>query len=163
MNRKGITVTIGAIILTFVGVIFALAILTGGLTDPIAQVTQTFDVDNETHTFPENGTNLQLTGQAISNVEVTNASGGEVVPTSNYSIYNRLNVNGVLTAGITGDGSAYHGNSTNISFTYEPFGYDTNSGGRAIAGLIIIFAALAIAVFTLIPTLKSGVLEMLRK
>jgi len=35
--------------------------------------------------------------------------------------------------------------SLNVSYTYEPDGYVTSGAGRAVAGLIILFAAMGIA------------------
>lgn len=160
MNNRGQTITVGAIILTFVAVIVGLAIFDGGITNPVAQITQTVDVTNQTATFGVAGSNTTLKGQAISNVVVTNAT-GFLVPATNYTINNYQVSNGQLITSLTvkAGNVGFAGNTSNVSYTYEPYGYATQSGSRAIIGLIVIFAALAIGLIALVPTLRSGILE----
>jgi len=164
MNRKGAEgITIGAIIMVFVGVIFGLVILTDGISNQVASITQTATVVNSTQTFPAAGANLTLTGQLVSDFIATNSTDGVTIGTGNYTIYNMQLLNGELTALLEANTTPYNSQDVNLSYTYEPFGYQTNSGSRALLGLIIIFAALAIAVFALVPTLRSGVLQLVSR
>jgi hypothetical protein len=163
-NNKG-QITLGTFILMSVGIIFALALFTGGITSNIGVMTNKVNYVNVTYTAPaEAGASITLSGQANTNVIVINATSGTVIPASNYTITNYVVNNGVLTSTLTanaGNTLGWHGKGINVSSTVEPFGYETNSGSRAIISMIAVFAALAVVVFALWPVIGSRVLEML--
>lgn len=51
----------------------------------------------------------------------------------------------------------------NITYTYGPSGYIASSGGRSIASLILIFFGLAIAIAALIPSFRSGIVDLFNR
>lgn len=161
MNRKGQIGGVGAILMLVIGVIVCLVLLQASAPG-IATVTSTVSVTNQTVTAPAtNGNATILSGQAATVITVTNATSGTLIPASNYTIRNYVLSNGVLVNTFTSNGGdgGWQGKGINVTYTYEPYGYATDSGSRAVAGFILLFAALAIAIFALVPTLRSGVLE----
>lgn len=164
MNSKG-QVAVGSLIVLAVGIIVGLVILTGGITSPVGTLTNTQSWVNKTYTAPTtNGSAnlIEFTGyQALTNVVITNASSGDVIPAANYTITNYQvgTTDGIVVSTLTanpGNSIGWFGKSINITATVEPVGYDTNSGGRAIAGLIIVFAALALVVAAVGVVIKNG-------
>lgn len=156
MNRKGEFGGVGTLIIIAVAVIVAVTLLTGGITGGVGTLTSMSAVTNGSYTFPANNSYLTLSGQSVSNVVVINATSGAIVPATNYTIINDVVSNGQLVSQLyNGRASLYSSKSVNISYDYEPFGYESNGGGRAIAGLIIIFSALAIAIVVLAPVIKE--------
>lgn len=157
MNNRG-EVTIGMLILIAVAVIVGLTLLTGGISSNVGTLTNKVAVIGEHYTFPNASAAVNyvtLKGQAVESVTVKNRTGDVTIPASNYTITSRVLNNGVLESRLTAVDTTYVNYLVNVSYTYEPFGYDTNGGGRAIANLIIIFAALAIAVVVLVPIVKN--------
>lgn len=163
MNKKGqaSSNTIGAIIVAFVTVIVGIAVVFQGGTSAIGTLTQTSTNNNQTITFPANGVNTSLIGQSVSAVVITNATSGAIVPATNYTISNNVLLNNELVGRIQGLTGDYNGRSVNISYTYEPFGYQTSTGNRTIVQLILIFAGLGIALAAFIPAVRSGVLSFM--
>ena len=169
MNKKAeADLSVGGVIIIAIAAIVGL-ILLQATAQYVGDVTNTVDVVNET-LLSSNGTTLaliaQFQGKSVSDVVISNGSGGFVISSGNYTIYNNQVINGVETAGINVSASIADGLQTqawNASYTFQPTTYDTNSGGRAVAGLIVIFFAIAIAVVMLIPTLRSKVLESMGK
>lgn len=166
MNKKGIeNIGIGGIIIVAVAILVGLVILQQSATN-VAVLTNEVTNINQTIAFPSNVTTsfTALSGQAARNVIVTNATNGAIVASANYTIQNYVvNTQGALEARIRGNsvpGDRYNGQNVNITYTYEPYGYDTNGGGRAIAGLIIIFFAIGIAITALVLILKNSVFDL---
>lgn len=159
MNKKGQLGYIYILVILAVGVLFATSILKE-LSNPVATLTNKVNVFNQTLTAPAVGENVTglLYGQAVSNVIVTNATNGVLIPSSNYSITNYvLASDGTLKTtfqSLQGN-IGFQGRSINVSYTYEPFGYDTNPSGRATASLILLGAALIIMAFVLVPVLRN--------
>lgn len=150
MERTGV----GFIILVFVGVVVGVALLLQSA-GYIGTMTETDAIANQTITFPTNdsSTTLELTGQNIvGDAIVTNASDGAVVNAANYTISQGLGADGQTAVLLTAD--AEYTGTANISYTYEPDGYVTTGAGRAMAGLIILFAAMGIA-FMAFPDLRK--------
>jgi len=159
MNNKAQMAGVGVFIMLFVGVIVALAIFNGGITSNVGSAVNTIDVPITTQvTFPTNSTELVLNGKSVSSVVVIN--GSQTVGSGNYSITNNdISASGVLQSTIIAVGaSPYQGANVNISYTYEPLGYVSDSGSRAIVSLIIIFSALAIAGFVINKIYEDGLM-----
>lgn len=156
MNRTG-QVTLGAIILTFVGVVVAVALFAPGITEPISTVTNTITVVNQTYaSFPATGINLTLGGQANYNIVVSNSTSGAVVPATNYTVTNYVvATDGTLTSVMRGLGGLYGSRPVNISATREPYGYATDAGSRVVTSLVILLAALAIMSIAAYPIIKN--------
>jgi len=160
VNRKGQT-GIGLLILVAVAVIVGLVLLNVSA-DNLAIMTTTVNTINKTFTAPAINGNLTLEGQAVTSVIAVNATSGNLIPASNYTITNYVLSNGQLISTFTslgGDGG-WQGKSINVSYTYEPFGYDRNSGNRSIIGLVIVFFALAIAVIAMVPAFRDGIVDL---
>jgi len=162
MNNKG-QVQIGAFILLFVGIIVALSLLTGGISSNVGLVTQTVTLSNSSYTAGAVGSSVNIPYQALSNVVITNASSGTLIPATNYTVTNYVVSNGALVTSITSKAGAigFQGKGINVSGVAEPFGYDTSAGGRTMSSLVIIFAALAIAVFAISYVLKDKLADLI--
>lgn len=159
MNARG-QLGIGVIITVFIAIVTGVILLQASA-PAVAQVTQTFNiVNNSDSNFPANAAVLVLNGQAVSNVVVYLENNFTLVPATNYTITNYDVSTGVLRSTLTGIGSTYSGQAINISYTYEPLGYARDAGSRAITNIILIFSALAVAVVALTPTLRNGVLDL---
>lgn len=166
MNKKG--QTLQGFLMIFIAVIVGVILLTASAQN-IGDVTNTVDVANQSINCQTNGTTLanidQLRGKYASGLVVYNGSDDVVITSAHYTLYNNQVINGEETAGINCSSkiASYKAQNWNVSYTYQPTTYESNAGGRAVAGLIIIFFALAIAVITLVPTLRSGVLDMVKR
>jgi len=161
-NKKG-QIGVGMIILVavtlIVGVIFFQSIM-----QQIGTSVNTVSVTNSTQTLAAEGSSIYLTTyRALSDVVVTNATGGETVPSTSYTVVNNVVRNGALTVRIDTIKSDYASKSVNISATAQPLTYIPNSGGRAVASLIGIMFALAIVIVAISPTLRSGLLDMFNR
>jgi len=163
MNKKA-QLELGLIILTFVGVIVALAIFTGGITGSVGDVSTLGSIN-----VSSSGTNTgrltlvddtaqNLAGKAVSNFRMMNVTVTLIPLTTNYTLANNLiDTNGDLTAQVTPlTGTvAFYGALANVSYIYQPVTYISDAGGRSIASLILIFAVLAIAMVALVPALRG--------
>ena len=117
---------------------------------------------NASFTAPAIGTVTDLTpcGQLnTSSVVIYNETGDALFPGANYTItQGTSSINGFLSTqiNITGTlgGEDVAGTSLQVSCDYQPYGYITDSGGRGVAALIIIFMAFAIA-FAAFPDLRE--------
>lgn len=134
------------IILAAVTILIGLALYSGSIAGNVGQLTKTLDTVNTTVTLPTAGSSLELTacGQKALSGVVTNATGGAVVPTTNYTFSQAVGSDGYLSAYIDSEGGSYAGQSVNVSCNYEPKGYIADGGGRAIVSLIAIFFAFLI-------------------
>lgn len=119
---------------------------------------------NTTITAPASGSDHVFTAyRSIEDVIITNATGGEVIPATNYTITNNGLNNGNLVVLMTIENTAYAGTTWNVSSdTAQRTDYIDSSGARAIANLIPLLFALAIAVIMLLPTLKSKIIDNLK-
>lgn len=166
MNKKAQIEMVGAIIVTFVGIIVAFAIFNGGITTNVGGVTstQTFNTTAGNDGLTANSLVQPLSGKLVTGFVARNNS-GFVIESGNYTILNNQIFNNELTATINASNTLCNGCTTawNVSYTYQPVGFIPDAGGRAMTSLIIIFAALAIAVFALVPVLRSGVMDLLGK
>lgn len=104
--------------------------------------------------------------KSISGVLVFNATGDIEVDSGNFTITNNVinPTTGALSVRIvpgvsTAPDLGYRVGVWTIDGTAQSLGYIPESGARSIASIIVIFFALAIAVVTLIPTLRSEILS----
>lgn len=164
MNNKGNTDMIGVIIITFVAIIVGLALFNGGITSNVASTTETITISQQTLTAGAVNVSINLNGRAVEGTPVViNSTNGSDVATSNFTFANNQIVNGVLTSTMTTiDGAIHASQPVNLTYTYQPDGYIDSAGGRSLASLIVIFAALAIAVVSIIGATKSGMLELFK-
>ena len=166
MDKKG-QIGIGIIMVTFIAVLTGL-ILFQAVAQSIGSSTTTVDLRSLSLGTATNGTAIYLADyKSITGITIYNGtSGGLVISSGNYTVTN--NVINPATGGLSASilpkaGVGYYGNTWYLNATTaEPVGYISDAGGRAVAGLIAIFFALAIAVVALEPTLRSKIIEMVR-
>lgn len=161
MNSKG-QVAVGMLIMSFIAVIVGITLL-------LALIPSTSNLTTLSNTYNDSvtagmGINVTLTGQKATNVVPTNQSTGGILPTTNYTVENNV----ILTDGTLGSRIRFKegnliGAKVNMSYTYEPLGYADDSATRSIVPLILIFGALAILVFVLTPTLRSGIIDFMNR
>tara|TARA_Y100000310_G_C20584918_1_gene764884 strand:- start:762 stop:1265 length:504 start_codon:yes stop_codon:yes gene_type:complete len=167
MNNKG-EMGIGVILVAFIGIIVGVTLFitvaqtVGDSTNSI--VAGVGAQANVSITGPADGVTIDLTGQdLLSTPAVSNETDG-TIGAGNYTIAEGVSeTTGVKSIQYTAIGSEYATEPLNITYTYGPDGYIENSAGRSIALLIPIFAALAIAVLALVPTLRSDLLRLIGK
>jgi hypothetical protein len=153
---------LGTIILLAVGIIVAIAFMTGSIFPTIGDMTNKVNVPITTQvTFPTNTTAITLTGQAVESVVFIN--GTTTISAGNYTVTNRVVSNGALVSQVIANGpTAFQGQANvNVSYTYEPFGYQASSGNRAAINMIAIFASLALAVFALSKVMEGGLSDLI--
>lgn len=154
------------IVMAAVGILIGLAFLPS-ISPEIGKMTRTFDSVNVTMTLPAASSTSELTmcGQrAAGTVQIVNASNGVVVPTNNYTVSQSAGTDGYLAAKITTSANSWFASkSVNVTcYGYEPKGYVSESGSRALVGLIAIAFALLILVAA-IPNLRNGLMDMIKK
>lgn len=159
MDKKGESNQIGLLLVAAISIIVGLILLqaTAGY---VSSSTTTGTVVNKSLTLGAAGATITVPdAQAITNVIVINNTASALalyVNPSNYTILNYNPVGGVAVAQIkTNTGAYYASQVVNVSYSVEPIGYVTDSGSRTVATLIIIFGAIAIAVFALWPAMKG--------
>jgi len=163
MNKQG-EVGIMAFLIVFIGIITAL-VLFQGLSPFLSTLRDTATASNVTYTLP-NSTTTDLTGQELLSTPTVTNSTDVMGPISagNYTIDEGVSATtGLKTIQFTWAAASEDAGQTpmNLTYDYGADGYLDNSAGRSIVGLISIFAALAIAVIALSPTLRSDVIGKL--
>jgi len=171
MNRKG-EINVRILLTIFIGIIVAL-ILLQGISPYLGQARNSVAAINYTYAFVNDSAYHDMAGQELlSTPIVTNASAdAKVIDPGNYTIDEGVSATtGVKTIQFNwstlSERSGLSGASMgdiNISYTYGADGYIDNSAGRSMVLLIPIFAALAVLVFTLYPTLRSDILNKFGK
>lgn len=167
MNKRGEIGMFGIILVTFMAIIVGV-VLFQVIAQEVGSSVNTVPVVNVSLGDASNDTTVYLTDyRSISDVVIFNESADAIVPAGNYTVTNNvLNDDQALSISVlptTGDYNGFDGFEWTISGTAQPVTYIANSGGRAMASLIVIFFALAIAVIALEPTLRSGVLNLMGK
>lgn len=146
-------------IMVFIGIIFALAVLPDIASNQATLTTTVTTPSNVTvagASFDSGGSAYALAGHDVTNLIVTNASGGMILNSANYTVTTRViqsngNVRDTIIPTIA---SEFNKTSVNLTYTYSPDGYVDDSAGRAIAGLIVLFTVLAIVMYS-IPSIKE--------
>lgn len=164
MNKKG-ELGFGLILTVFIGILVGVIIFQA-VAQNVGDATNTFDVANVS-VSSTNGTTLanivQFTNaRQVSSVVVYNGSDDLIIGSGNYTIYNNQVINGELVSGINVSSDSAGGLQTqawNVSYTAQPQGYIDDSGGRAVAAIIVLLTALGIAVIALVPSLRSEVMK----
>ena len=148
MNKKGEVNNIVYFVLAVVLVVLGVALIQP-VGNTVAQGTTTGVGNNYTVTgsATANGTvNLIGRDSGVLN-QVVNASGSTV--TSQFSIVNTLDNSNTLRVQLktldTAVTAKNNGSSVNVTYTYNPDGYDSNSASRGIQGIIVLFMAFGLA------------------
>jgi len=157
LNKKG--ASLGLIVLTFVGIIVALALFV-----PIINTTgdmttiRTATLDNYTTSATVNGA-VTLDGRENTTaIMVVNASDTGDDWSANFSV-NTTNTAGALAILLVTSADAVtaeqNGSLASVTYSYKPSGYSDNAGSRGIVGIILIFAALTIMAFAYGPVREA--------
>lgn len=145
-----------AIFKVFIGAIITIAIISIVATSIVGQTT--IGTHSENVTAPAINGTLDLRGRSLVSqtlvaeaLNVTNTSAGIFLQTATGS-------DGLRTVQLTLNDTAgiFAATLVNVTYTFQPDGYLSNSGARAIALLILIFGALAIMVFVVVIFIKDG-------
>ena len=159
MNRKG-QAAMGGLIVAFVGIIFALALLgSGGISTSVGQVTTTSNVVNQTFTlaavggFVDRDACVNFAGTPT----LINSTGGEIVSDTNYTFTTRVSpTNGLKVLTVQTDtGAVFASQGVNASYTCLPQGYAEDAGARSITSLIVLLSSLALVAFVLFFAWKN--------
>jgi hypothetical protein len=149
MNKNGEVNKLGVLIMIFIVAIVALALFTA-TADASSDVTnlRTATLANYTTAAAVNSS-VTLTGrEATTTITVVNASNVSDVWTANFELV-ETNSDGrpaILLKTTDAAGAAgQNGSLASVTYSYKPQGYDNTVGGRAMMGLTLIMAALAIA------------------
>ena len=143
----------GCIIVVAVSIIVALVVFQV-IASYVGTSTTTVSQVNNSRTAPTSGscTDIQGFQEVIGTYQIVN--GSSVVPTSNVSVRNIVGVDGQLTASLCTHDPIYSNKLVNVTATYGPDGYISDSSGRSVTGLIVLLSALAIFVFA-IPNIRE--------
>jgi len=161
MNKKGQMATVGLLISVAIIAIVGL-ILMQATAQSAGEVRNTYAVAN-TSFAAANNTLYTFTGyRALTGVVIYNNTADVVIGAGNYTVTNNVITNGALTTTVAVNYSAavYAGNGWNISGTAEPTTY-SDGASRAVAGLIVVFFALAISAIGLYPIYQGELKSIL--
>jgi hypothetical protein len=166
MNKKAQINMLGILLITFITVLVGLVLFTT-VSQTVGQSTtlgnQNTSAGSDALVIGTPGVEQNLAGKFVDTATflAINQTTGATIGAANYSIRNNVLVNGELTAVINASGTAaVESPNWNVSYTFQPVGFISDPGSRAVTSLIAIFMALAIMVVALVPTLRSGLMEM---
>lgn len=160
MNKKG-EMNLYVIVMIFIAAILGLSLI-GSIANGQATLTTLQTTTNSTVTFPANGSTLTLNGQKLVDgtfsTRFANGTGGVVAEAGNYTLTDLTQSGGSYRAILTVYNPTYADKSMNVSYQYQPVGYNESSGGRGIANIITLFFA-----FIILATVLIGVREWIAK
>lgn len=158
MNSKA-QLGVGVILTLFIGALVGLVLLQSAA-QQTSNSLNTANLINRTFTAPANGATIDLVGQELLSTPVVTNTTGAVITSGNYTIAEGVSTtDGLKRIRYTANSGQGASQSLNVSYTYGPEGYIEDGGGRSIFGLVVIFGALSIAVFLIVPSLRNGVLD----
>lgn len=158
MNNKAEVNGVGLLLIVAVGIIVGL-VLFQAVASYVEQGTRTntgtVAAVNTTVTGGAIGKITELTGQELVGTPfVINGTEGteSIVPAANYSVYECVktsnNLKGICYKSLSA-GTIPANGTVRVSYTYYPDGYIDDSGGRSIAAIIILLAAVSIAMYAM--------------
>lgn len=160
MNSKAQMAGIGGIIMVAMSVIVGCILLVAAAQN-IGQVKDLATVGNASLGTLTNGTATYITNyKSCSSVKIFNATNDVEIPTNNYTVTNNVVYNGneavkITPAVLIDAGYAYNKGTATYQGTCQPLTYDSSSGGRTVAGIIIIFMAIAMVSVVVVYAVKS--------
>lgn len=162
MDKKGQSMQV--LIFVFIAVLVGV-ILFQAIADQVAGTTDTVTV-NLSETLGVVGTPLYIEEfRAITGVTIVNASNQSetLTVTTDYTVSNNaLDTTGALSTQIATVNGTWNSSAVYVQGTAQPLTYIDSGGGRALAGLIVIFFALAIAVVALYPVYQGKLMSMFK-
>jgi len=164
MNKKG-QMEVGGILIAAITIIVGVILFTA-IAQEVGGSTNTVAINTSLATTV-NGTTQYLTDyRALSSAVITNETGGVIlISGTDYTLTNNVlhPTTGALTVSILPSANSSVTSAWIVTGDAQPLDYIADSAGRAIAGLIAVFFALAIAVVAMTPALKSGLLDLIGK
>jgi len=156
MNQVGILIAVAIVVIVGAILLQATAQSAGDVRNTVAITNQSFTAANNTAYYPLPGY------KACNNVVIYNNTADVVIGAGNYTVTNNLVRDGALAVRVDVNYSSavYAGNGWNLSCTAQPSTYG-DSAGRAMAGLIIVFMALALLAAVMYPIYKGPLGDML--
>ena len=157
MNKKGMS--IGIIVIAFVGIIVALALF-----GPIANETgnmrnlQTATLVNYTTDATVNDSITLVGRELVGSMVVVNASDNSDVWSSNFTTVSKNTAGSLAILLKTTDAAGAAGQNASLAsltYTYKPQGYSDSSGARSMIGLVLVFAAITIMAFAYGPVREA--------
>lgn len=162
-NKKG-QMSIGLIVMLFVGIIFSIAMITP-IADTVGQMTTKQSVDNQsvsvitaylTNETVNESINFSIYTQSawkvlecpLSSVAIRNGAGTALVADTDYTLDAANARYSLLTTAKTYPATSL--NQTYVDYTFCADGYNTNSGSRSVANLVVVFSVLALLGFVLL-------------
>lgn len=141
-----------AIFLIFIGLIIAATIMV-----PIANQTNletnTFSVTNVSATVPSANGVTDLTGRQLVGTGTATVNG---VESENLTIRTAISpITGLLSVQLFANDTT-DPSIVNVTYDYQPDGYVSDVGGRAVTNLILLFAALASLVYVITILYQEG-------
>lgn len=159
MNKKGEKEnTLSLFIVGTIAVIVGLILLSASANN-VYTVQNTASMKNTTITLGTQNTYVPIAGyQLLTNPVITN--GTATLLTNTDVVVVNFGANGLAQA--YANSSTYAGKAVNISAaSAEPYGYDENSGSRTMAGIIVLFGALACGLIFLWIAMKDPIMQSL--
>ena len=162
MNKKG---QIGIVLSVIIALIAGL-VLYGAIVQNVGSYTTTTTyngtLQGSTTAPAAVGSYVDLAGQEyISGFQAWNATDGTDI-TGNFTIDEGISsTTSLKTVRITITSTQFASTPVNITYVLGTDGYIESSGARAVTGLIAIFAALALIVVALMPTLRGNLMGLL--
>ena len=157
MNKKG-QAGIGVIIVIAITIILG-AIFLQAIAQSVGDSTNTIVIANESLATVANNTAQYLDYRALSSVVVYNATSDTLMDPTNYTVTNNF-VNpttGALSVRIVPHYAATtYISAWEVSGVAQPTTYIADSGGRAMASLIVIMFALAVLAVVIGPVVKES-------
>lgn len=170
MNKKG-ELSFGGIIIMFVGIIFALALMTpildtiGSMSNKQLGVNSSISVVSayESETEVNETFNYTIFTQSawkeidcpLESVVLRNGAGTTLTVTTDYLLYASNGVFSLVNTSLTEPQTAL--NLTYVDFTYCADGYNKDASSRSMLVLIVIMTALALLAFVLE---SSGIINL---
>ena len=161
MKNKGQMSTIGILISVAIVAIVGL-ILLQATAQSAGEVTNTYAVTNVSFAAANNTLYTFTDYKALTGVVIYNNTADVVIGAGNYTVTNNVITDGALstTVAVNFSSAVYAGDGWNISCTAQPDTY-INGPGRSVAGLIVVFMALALLAVVMYPIYKGPLGNML--
>ena len=156
MNNKkgeiGVGIVIVIAIIAIVGMVIfqTIAQYSGESTSTDSWVNYTVSLGATTYTDIQGAQNI------VGSYTIYNASNStQQLGTNNVTVVERVGNDGQLTLAVQVIDGKWNSRSINITGTYGPDGYVSDSGARSITTLIILMTALALAVTIMVPSVRE--------
>lgn len=156
---------IGVLIMTFITIIVGVILLIAAAEQ--IGITTDSTLFNSTVTAAANASSIDLEGQDILSTPIVvngtnNETNASPIITGDFEFTEIVSLTtGVKTISMRTIIATHASEVVNVTYDYGSDGYIDNSGGRALASIILVFMALAIMVVALTPVLRNGLKDLM--